>query len=118
MIKSIGSDLVEVNRIKDIGIDRFKDRVLSEEELKEYLLITHDKRKLSYLAGRFAAKEALFKCFKKGNKTANYKDFSVLNDKDGAPYIVSKYTEQYVTHITITHEEHYAIAFVILETLE
>lgn len=116
MIHAIGTDLVELERIKSIGIERFKNKILNEDELLEYNEITHENRKLTYLAGRFAVKESLFKCFKSGDKTANYKDFSILNDSVGAPYVVSKYTTNFVVHITISHTNLYAIAFVVLET--
>lgn len=116
MIYAIGTDLVELERIKSIGIDRFKDKILNEDEKNEYAKINHENRKLTYLAGRFAVKESLFKCFKAGDKTANYKDFSVLNDDVGAPYVLSKYTTDFVVHITISHTNLYAIAFVVLET--
>lgn len=116
MIQAIGTDLVELERIKTIGVDRFKHKILNEDELQEYNQIEHELRQLTYLAGRFAAKESLFKCFKSGDKTANYKDFSILNDSVGAPYVTSKYTADYVVHITISHTNLYAIAFVVLET--
>ncbi|HHX76104.1 MAG TPA: 4'-phosphopantetheinyl transferase superfamily protein, partial [Acholeplasmataceae bacterium] len=64
MIYAIGTDLVELERIKTIGLERFKQKILSPEEVKEYDDIIHENRKLTYLAGRFAAKESLFKCFK------------------------------------------------------
>lgn len=116
MIKAIGTDLVELERIKSIGIERFKQKILNDDELKEFNNINHETRKLTYLAGRFAVKESLFKCFKSGDKTANYKDFSILNDSVGAPYVVSKFTKDFTTHITISHTNLYAIAFVVLET--
>ncbi len=115
MIKAIGTDLVELARIKEIGIERFSKKVLSDKEVLEFENINHESRKLTYLAGRFAAKEALFKCYKSGDKTANYKDFMILNDKDGAPYVQSKFLNSDVCHITISHTEYHAIAFVVLE---
>lgn len=115
MIHSIGSDLVSIQRIKEMDLERFKDKILSEDEKIEFSKITHINRKLTYLAGRFAAKEALFKCFKEGDKTANYKDFSVLNGETGAPYVVSKHTQNYNVFITLSHTDEYAIAFIILE---
>lgn len=115
MIKAIGTDLVEINRIKSMDFDRFASKVLSHEELTLLADITNESRKFTFLAGRFAAKEALFKCFKQGDKTANYKDFIILNDENGAPYVLSKYLESLTCHISITHTNHHAIAFVVLE---
>ena len=34
----------------------------------------------------------------------------------GAPYVLSKHTTDFVVHITISHTNLYAIAFVVLET--
>jgi len=116
MIHAIGTDLVELERIKTIGIERFKNKILNADELKEFDQIAHENRKLTYLAGRFAVKESLFKCFKSGDKTANYKDFTILNDSVGAPYCLSKHTKDFVVHITISHTNLYAVAFVVLET--
>lgn len=116
MIHAVGTDLVEIERIEKIGIERFKHKILNDDEIKEYDQITHESRKLTYLAGRFAGKESLFKCFKSGDKTANYKDFSILNDAVGAPYVLSKHINGFKVHITISHTNMYAIAFVVLET--
>ena len=118
MIKSIGVDLVELDRITKIGVDRFAEKILSVKEKELFKMITNEARKLTFLAGRFAGKEAIFKCFKTGDKTANYKDFEILNDEAGAPYIESKFIKDLVSHITITHTDHHAIAFVILESIE
>ncbi|WP_035358373.1 holo-ACP synthase [Acholeplasma equifetale] len=115
MIKAVGADLVELAKIKKIGIERFAKKVLSDAELKEFNLISNEARKLTYLGGRFASKEALFKCFKSGDKTANFKDFTILNDANGAPYVISKFLNDMKCHITITHTESLAMAFVILE---
>ena len=83
----------------------FKDKILNEDEKNEYAKINHENRKLTYLAGRFAVKESLFKCFKAGDKTANYKDFSVLNDNVGAPYVLSKHTTDFVgTYYNKSHK--------------
>ena len=32
MIHSIGSDLVSIQRIKEMDLERFKDKILSEDE--------------------------------------------------------------------------------------
>lgn len=117
MIKAIGTDLVEINRIKEMDFRRFALKILAPEELALLEDITNESRKYTFLAGRFAAKEALFKCFKNGDKTANYKDFIILNDEDGAPYVLSKYLESITCHITITHTNEHAIAFVVLENI-
>lgn len=114
IINNIGIDLVEIERITKIGLDKLAERILSDKEKEEYHNIKHETRKKSYLAGRFAAKEAIFKAFKSGDQTTNFKDFEVLNDKTGAPYVLSERLKGYNLKISITHTEAYAAAFVIL----
>lgn len=115
MIKSIGVDIVKLSRLEEMDIEKFADRILSELEKMEYLKINNQLRKLTFLGGRFAAKEALFKCFTEGSGKTNYKDFSILNKDNGSPYVLSEYTKEYITHITISHTNTEAIAFVVLE---
>lgn len=116
MIKGIGIDLVDLKRLKEISDERFIHRILSDDELKFYQTINDDSRKLTYLGGRFAAKEAIFKAVSKGDKTAYYKDFSILNNEDGKPYVISKHLSlDLKVHISITHTSEQAVAYVIIE---
>lgn len=118
MILGIGIDLVELDRIKELVSDRFIDRILSPEEKKLYLNIAAENTKLSFLGGRFAAKEALFKAISKGNGTAYYRDFSILNLDNGKPYVQTDFFQDTeIVHLTITHTDHYAIAYVLIEKL-
>ncbi len=105
----IGIDLVDLNRL-DINNKHFVSRILSNEELVIFNQLPHDRRKLEYLGGRFAAKEAYLKACHKGLGEIPFKDISILNDEFGAPYINKEHTM-----ISITHESHYAMAFVIID---
>ena len=49
MIKGMGIDLVDLNRIREIADDRFIHRILSEDEYKLYLNIANEKTKLTFL---------------------------------------------------------------------
>ncbi len=118
MIKGIGTDIVDLTRLNNKG-DRFIKRVLSDEEYAFYRSINDDDRRLTFLGGRFAAKEALSKALSKGNGKTNYKDFSILNDLQGKPYIENKpvILDGYNIHLSIAHTDAYAIAYVILEMM-
>ncbi len=63
MIRGLGTDVVELSRIEN-GIQqhgrRFSARILSKQELSEFEVF-QDKRRVEFLAGRFAAKEAIAK---------------------------------------------------------
>jgi len=118
MIIGTGIDLVDLSRIKELVSDRFIDRILSPSEKKLYENIAAPNTKLSFLGGRFAAKEALFKAIRSGHGKTYYKDFSVLNREDGSPYVETDYfTDGEIVHLTITHTEQHAICFVVIETL-
>ncbi|MGA9172704.1 MAG: 4'-phosphopantetheinyl transferase superfamily protein, partial [Thermoactinomyces sp.] len=56
MIKGIGTDLIELERIEAIGVKRLARRILTERELS--LKPEQPGREMEYIAGRFAAKEA------------------------------------------------------------
>lgn len=108
----IGIDIVENNRMinKD---ELFIKRILSDKEFKIYINFSNEQRRIEYLSSRFAAKEAVFKAYKKGEKDFNYKDISVLNDADGAPYIEMKNKKDESLEVSISHEKNYSVAIVI-----
>lgn len=116
MIKNIGTDIVDLARLKDKD-ERFVKRILSEQEYAFYQSIANEHRKLTYLGGRFAAKEALFKAVSKGTGNINYHDFVILNDESGMPIVVSKpaILNDMMIHLSISHSDTYAIAYAILE---
>jgi len=116
MIKGMGIDLVDLDRIREIADDRFIHRILSEKEFKIYENIADENTKITFLGGRFAAKEAIFKAVSKGKGTARYIDFSVLPDENGKPYVDTEYfQENEIIHLTITHTHTHAIAYACIE---
>jgi holo-[acyl-carrier protein] synthase len=117
MIIGIGIDLVDLKRIKELIDERFLNRILSSDERKLYENIAAENTKLSFVGGRFAAKEAIFKAISKGNGKTYYTDFSVLNRDNGSPYVQTDYfKDNEIIHITITHTDEHAIAYVMIES--
>ncbi|HOX05980.1 MAG TPA: holo-ACP synthase [Planctomycetota bacterium] len=88
MILGTGLDLVEVARIADLAErhgDRFLKRVFTEAELA-YCLPRAARN--THLAGRFAAKEAVFKALGTGwSETVSWKQIEVLPGPSGAPEV-------------------------------
>ncbi|QMS84875.1 holo-ACP synthase [Candidatus Xianfuyuplasma coldseepsis] len=115
MSKAIGIDIVEMEEIKERMSDRFVHRILSEQELERYHRIKNTDRRIQYLMGRFAAKEAYSKVYKQFNEPLNFTDVSIVNDEFGAPYIVSSYHPEDTLHVSISHSRHYAVAIVTKE---
>ena len=104
----VGIDLVEHKDMLDKD-DNFAKRILSSLEFENYIKFTHPKRKLEYLASRFAAKEAIFKCLQRG---FIFSEVSILNKENGAPYIQSSMIEEEL-HISLSHTDAYSVAIVI-----
>ncbi|WP_071396437.1 holo-ACP synthase [Bacillus tuaregi] len=115
MISGIGLDIVELERIKNIveRQEKFVDRILTPLEKEIYVQLS-DKRKIEYLAGRFAAKEAFAKANGTGIGTKlSFLDIQVENDENGKPSICKPL--QKGVHLSITHSREYAAAQVVIE---
>ena len=118
-MKGIGVDIVEFDRIRAIkNRTKFVDKILNEKEKTIYATFKNENRQLEYLAGRWAAKEALYKA---NNQLANghaFTDFAILNDDTGAPYVVfpvsTQTNQDQKVHLTISHSDNYAVAFVVM----
>ena len=73
----VGIDICDVKRIEEISNEKFINRVLTDREISQYNL--KNKMKPEYLAGRFAAKEAISKALGTGIGKISFKDMEVLN---------------------------------------
>ncbi|KMK76920.1 holo-ACP synthase [Alkalihalobacillus pseudalcaliphilus] len=113
MIIGMGIDIVELQRIESAVVKqpRFAERILTKKELDKYLTLSVI-RKIEYLSGRFAAKEAFVKAT---NQSYGWHDIEVLNDGNGRPYITAEVNGR--IHISISHSKNYAISQVIIESL-
>lgn len=119
MISGIGLDIVELQRIRDLIArnERFVFRVLTEREKERYDELS-EHRKIEYVAGRFAAKEAFSKAIGTGiGAQVSFQDIEVLNDELGRPVLHQMITHHTV-HVTITHSNQFAVAQVIIEMIE
>lgn len=120
MIKGTGIDLVSIPRFTEV-INR-RGRRLLEKVFSPVERETCSLREYK-LAGRFAAKEAFFKALGTGFRGFKWQDLEVRNNELGAPYFcfserLRKYLEeQGITsaHLSISHDQEYAIAQIILE---
>lgn len=114
MIYGIGIDIVELSRIEKVIIDKssFVQRVLTPKEYNLYELFSH-KRKVEFLAGRFACKEAFSKAFGTGIGIIGFQDIEVLKEANGSP-VVTKSPHNGKVFVTISHTDTTAIAQIIL----
>jgi len=119
MILGIGIDVTANNRIREkMENERFIKRILSEEELLVFQRFDNELRKTEYLAGRFTAKEAIFKAMRTGDGHTKYSDISVLNEESGAPYVKFSALKHEIVHVSISHEKENTIAFVVIEAMK
>lgn len=124
MIKGIGNDIVEIDRIKKV-IERpqFIEKYFTGREIDLY----HTRQKnVEILAGNFAVKESVSKVFGTGVRGFGLKDIEVLRDEFGKPYVLlhneaKKLAEQMQINqlfVSISHSEKYAIGFAVGEGVQ
>jgi len=124
MIFGLGTDVVEIERIKaalERHGERFALRILCPPELERF---KRHRLPANYLAKRFAAKEAFTKALGTGiHAPANWHGVWVLNHRSGKPHFefsaaLRKLLEERQirhAHLSLTDEREMASATVILE---
>lgn len=120
MILGIGTDIVEVNRIKKVAeryMDRFLNRIFTSYE-QEYCF--KYKEPAIHFAGRFAAKEAIAKALGTGFRSGlSWLDIEIRNDASGKPIVnfskslIASSNDNSVCLVSISHCHEYATAFAI-----
>jgi len=125
-IYGIGTDIVNVNRIRTVvkkNNQAFKKRIYTNFEIK-----TCEKRKnkIECFAKRFAAKEALFKAVSLENKL-KFKEVEIRNNLSGAPKLLIKgvslknlkkilKNKKFKIHLSLSDDKPWAVASVIIFT--
>ena len=122
MIIGVGTDIVEVDRIRKAFLrrpEKFRRKILAAEEIE----ITPVSREIEYLAKRFAAKEAISKVLGTGMQFGvSFGDILILTDLEtGRPLVELKgYAKQQASLkginrilISISDEKDYAMAFAV-----
>lgn len=122
-IAGLGTDIVEFARFERDGEvnQRLAKRILTEHEMQ---IFNQSHTPLRYLAKRFAAKEATVKALGTGiGNGVSWQHVEVRNNEYGAPLLafsgeIARLCEaRGITRsfISISDEQHYAVATVILE---
>ncbi len=122
MILGIGIDVIQVERIRRwAAVPGLYERYFHPQELE--MARRNGKNAVLSLAARFAAKEAFGKALGTGLYGIQLRDINVVNDPHGKPELVleGKALEIFQqlggkrVHVSLTHEEDYALAMVVLE---
>lgn len=127
MIYGIGTDIVQISRIKAAlarSGPRFAEKILGPEELVKYHArrAKNEVRGLRFLATRFSAKEAFSKAIGLGLRMPmTWRSAQMLNAPSGKPVIVcSGALDEFMrqnrltAQVTISDEADYGVAFVIV----
>jgi len=123
MIYGIGTDIIEVSRIKavmekDIG---FREKIFTPGEIS---YCETKKNKFENYAARFSAKEAFMKAIGTGWRFGiRFADIDIYHDKYGKPLIrlsgkaeeLAKKEEITKIHVSLTHIRDMANAVVVVE---
>lgn len=116
VIKGIGIDIIELDRIKQSiqKNERIVDRILTKKERQRYEALTNKRRQVEFLAGRFAAKEAFAKANGTGIGKLSFQHIEIIPNEQGAPQIFAKGYLAEKLFVSISHSDTYAIAQVII----
>ena len=128
MIYGIGTDICKIPRIEAALArhgERFAKKILGPQELEKFRARSAKNavRGVRFLATRFAAKEAFSKAIGLGLRMPmTWPAAQMLNHRSGKPMIVcsgvlADFMEKnrLSAQVTISDEEDYAVAFVIVE---
>lgn len=123
VIRGVGTDLIECERIARVlerQRDRFLKRVFTEGE-REYSMKM--KNPVPHLAARFAAKEAVSKCFTTGiGESLGWKSIEVVKGEREQPIIrldeqglaLLKQVGANDVLVSLAHTENYGLAYAVI----
>ncbi len=123
MIHGVGTDLVHIPRMENLLLRhgmKFARRILTDAEFAEF---QQSNRAAEFLSKRFGAKEATAKALGSGFRDGlSLKHIAVGHDDSGRPTLeffgagaalIERYQIAH-SHLSLSDEREYAIAFVIL----
>ncbi len=119
-IRSVGVDLVEIERIERI-INRYGNNFLNRVFTQSEIVYCSNKNNFNSFAVRFAAKEAVFKATGLGLREGmTWQDVEILNNEVGKPQIflhgkTAQLLKGRKIFLSLSHTKTLAIAFVVVE---
>lgn len=123
VLLGLGADIIEVARIRSVMLrhgDRFIERILTEEERAYCAGMAHPDK---HIAARFAAKEAVSKCFTTGiGAELGWKSVSVYHGERHEPLVrLDERGQALLAHVkasrillSLSHTDNYAMAVAAL----
>ena len=118
MILGIGIDCEEIKRVEKLCTDtHFIKRFFTDKEISFFAEKNNSSKTIT---ANFCGKEAFSKAIGTGIRGFSLKDIEILRDDLGKPYInlynsLKIYGEENDIHISLTHTDSIASAFVVIE---
>jgi phosphopantetheine--protein transferase-like protein len=121
MIRGIGNDIIEIDRIeKALTNNRFLEKYFTEDENE---LFKSKKYRAESIAGNFAVKEAVSKALGTGFRSFSPIDIEVLRDNNNKPFVNLYNRAKELAdelgineiHVSISHSKDNVIAIAIGE---
>lgn len=116
----VGTDIIEVERIKKISEKRphFLEKIFTERERK---LLLRKKNPWPHLAGFFSAKESVSKVLGTGIRGFSWQDIEIIHNEYGKPEVVLKGKAKVIASekkikeikLSISHTSDYVVSVAI-----
>jgi holo-[acyl-carrier protein] synthase len=125
VIVSIGIDIIEIRRVREVltRTPRFRERVFTEAE-RAYCDSRGGAAAAQHYAARFAAKEAAFKALRTGWRNGlSWHHVEIVSDELGAPVLQLSGHARVLfeslgathAHLSLSHTAEHAVAQVLFE---
>jgi len=121
MVIGIGTDIIEIERIKNSikkNGDRFLSKIYTPNEIKYCLSKTN---KYQHFAARFAAKEAVYKALATGwQELLSWQEIEIFNESTGMPRVTmcgklkEFLSDDKSLKISISHSKNYVVCVAII----
>ncbi len=121
MVIGIGTDIIEIDRIKDSiekNGDRFLSKIYTPTEI-EYCLSKANK--YQHFAARFAAKEAVYNALATGwQELLSWQEIEIFNESTGMPQVTmcgklkEFLSDDKSLKISISHSKNYVVCVAII----
>ena len=121
MVIGIGTDIIEIDRIKN-SIEKYGDRFLSKiYTLTEIEYCQSKVNKYQHFAARFAAKEAVYKALATGwQEVLSWQEIEIFNEATGMPHVTMRgklkefLADDKSLKISISHSKNYVVSVAII----